>query len=996
MAKHLESFFRRVLSSNGFPVIVTLKKGTPAHSIICENLTQFIHKAESYVETCGQLGRDVYFCVSTLEYRSVAGEDNKQHSRVGTNCLETRALILDVDIDESGFLKGNRSKPAIQTRAEAFTVVNAMCDALCIPQPYIINSGYGLHVWWPLQHAIPSEDWFNLAQKLRAICAFYDMRLLADASRITDRTSILRVPDTLNFKNSPAVPVEIMQEPAPGDWVAKYYDDAFTNFISKNHIDIVFANVTPATKGKLVNLDIQDSEKVDFQKMYKSCNWVNQYMKHRHTADYNEWFAMVNISTKCQLNIAAGKSYNGAVLDPLQDTKVEGIELARFVSYTHPEYNDNAVESKYQESINNPGLSARTCDDLRRLNSSRCEGCAFRDLVKTPLSTPRFSKPAEQVIVNTPIIIEGVTVGSDEVKLPKPPFPYEIGQDGGVYKKIKDGETSRITAQVIYEHTLIPVGRVKDEATGTESIELEIKLPHGEAQRFLIPGGMLQDSKNLAKILGDKGVYILPKMMPELIEYIIKYTKTLQISAPTTNNYSSFGWKDVNTSAKFALYDCIITKEGIKGYTNNTHALKKYGPAATAKGSLEEWKRAFAIYEGVDGMEGHICNLMLGFGAPLLHFLDQFGLIFNLYGSGGEGKSSSLMLATSIWGKPDVSFLTMTDTQNAIYAKLGMMNNIPVAFDEITNINPQDLSDFAYNVSTGRTKDALDRNRELKENGLFWQTFILSTSNNSLYGKLSELKSGNNAHGYRILEFSAPKASHIINERMLEMRPIILQNYGHAGRVFIEYVLKNYTEVATKVRKAVSALSDRDQSRERFWIAAQAVIQVAGYITKELGLHNYEPGKLIDFMRSNAPREQVKLITGDPISKLNDYFTQNANNTVRIMDDRLVTLDMDKVNSNIALRIEGRDRVELRGYIPNQSMERWCKANNTDFTWLKGELLREEVIIRMVKKRIGAGTKYFTAAATCWEIDFQHPLITGHAKEYVAPENVVVQMRKEQ
>jgi hypothetical protein len=462
----------------------------------------------------------------------------------------------------------------------------------------------------------------------------------------------------------------------------------------------------------------------------------------------------------------------------------------------------------------------------------------------------------------------------------------------------------------------------------------------------------------------------------------MKYTRVIQTAAATVTSYSSLGWKDtISVAPKFALYDTIVTAQGAKEYKNTSVNLKRYGSVATAHGDLEKWKEAFNIYVDVPGMEGHIVNLMLAFGSPLLHFLDQFGVLFNLYGTGGEGKSSSLELATSVWGKPNVSHLTVTDTYNSMYVKLGMINNLPVSFDEITNITAENLSDFVYNLTTGRPKDALTKDRELKEHNLHWQTFVLSTSNNSLYGKLKTLSAGNNAHGYRILEFPAPLPSEEVNKKMMRNKEILQENYGLAGRKFMEYVVKNYSEVAIKTRNAMRNLYDNAHSQERFWFAMQAVIQVGGYIAKELGLHNYEPGKLIEFMRDASPRDEVTAIKGDAIAKLNEYLLQNLNTTIKVMDDQVVNLELEfRGVSSISVRFEGRSGQITKGYIPVSAIERWCKLNATDYVWLRSELVRSGVVGRQVKKRIGAGTKYISLVAHCWELDMLHPLVTGHER----------------
>lgn len=994
MGQELEGFFRKVLSPKGFPCLVSLRKGTAPEQKPVESIATLLNSIQLETVRCTNLKRDLYFCISTLKKRSYIDEaSGKKRVRTGDNCLETRALVLDIDVDETGYLKGDQSKPAFTSQEEALLGLEAFCATVNFPNPYIVNSGFGLHVYWPFEEAINSETWAMLAQQFRMVCMHAEPRLVADSTRVADRAGILRIPGSFSFKAESPIDIVIMQEAAEPVWPFKYYKQHLEVYINKFELanDIFVLPAVVTSSKRIVNLDVANDEKVSFNTIYKECNWMNSYMKNRHKADYNMWFAAVNLSSKCRMAIAAGKSYNGVIQET--DLVIEGEELARFVSATHPEYDERAILAKYTESINNGALAARTCTDLRRFNTAACDACPYKEVVKSPLSIPRVGKPVEEIVISNPIIIAGTRVGTEQLKLPKPPFPYEIGEDGAIYRKIKDETGSRLTAQVIYEYTVIPVGRIKDENTGLEAIEIEARLPHEEPKRFPIPGGLMQDTKGLAKLLSDRGIYVLPRLMPDFVEYLIKYIRIIQTATAVTTSYSSFGWKDVTTpSPKFALYDVLIDKDGSKEYKNTSANLKRYGSAGSAAGDLEKWKKAFNVYVDVPGMEAHIINLMLAFGTPLLHFVDQFGIMFNLYGPGGEGKSSSLELATSVWGKPNVSHLTVTDTYNSVYVKLGMFNNLPVAYDEMTNIDPQALSDFAYNLVSGRPKDALSRDRELKDHNLHWQTYVLSTSNYSLYGKLKALSTGNNAHGYRILEFASPQPSNVVNGRMLEAKKTIRENYGIAGRVFMEYVVKNYAEVAAKVRKAVNNIYEGgvNQSQERFWFTAQAVIQVGGYIAKELGLHDYEPGKLIEFMQDKSPREGVINIKGDPVAKLNEFLLQNLSSTIKVMDDKIVNLDLElKGVFALNVRFEGRDGHILRGYIPSTSIERWCKINTVDYTWMRTELARSGIISRLTKKRIGSGTKYTSLSSHCWELDMMHPLVTGQERVTLVKPNVV-------
>ena len=991
MATEVEEFFRRILPSVGFPVVTTLRAKTYPQQFSCESLADFFRALGVQKQKCNEQYRELYFGLSTVEQRFVINAAGVVQVRPASNCRYIRVLALDVDIDPIGFLKGDTDVPCYHTQEDAIAGVKAFANKIGFNQPYIVSSGYGLHVYWPFEEHIDTDEWWLLAQRFKAVCAFVDCRLIADQSRVTDRAGILRVPASWNFKvEADPREVRILEDCAHIPWPHTFYSEALDFFIKANGVGLNFVlpragtgpKIKKATMKALVDLDVDfpDKEKADFKEIYKKCNWVKDWMEHPAERREPAWKCIVDLSVHTKFIMKDG-------------TVCEGRDLAIFVSKAYPGYDEAETIKKYDLAAANPKLASRYCTSLQVAKSSPCNTCLYREHVNTPLSLPSISLPVAEVKVETPIIVAGQAVAVEERTFPRPPFPYEIGEDGGVYMRMKNPETGEKSAtKRIYEYTLLPVARIRDENSDNDFIEVEIKLPHNVTRRFQILGGDLQDEKAVRRILGNKGVLAQKAEMDALVKYIIAYAAVIQRAEPAKNNYNTFGWKERNTlDSKFVFYDAVVKPGGlIVPYKNTVHSLRDIGPYASARGSLDKWKEAFRIYEDVEGMEPYIINLMLSFGAPLLAFLNEFGMIYNLYGSGGEGKSSSILIATSVWGLPSVGHALAHDTAASILDTMGTLSSIPMAFDELTKMPAGVLSEFAYTLSNGRGKNRLKESGERRLNNYHWQTFVLGSSNHSLYGKLAELPAGNDAHGYRILELESPPGNVEVNKRMNEVKHILNENYGVAGREYMRYVLENIEVVTAKTREARDNYSDPTRGKERFWIAAQACIQTAGYITKDMGLHNYEAGKLLEYMERMAPRAAIQSIAGDPVSKLNDYMMQNLNNTIKIVDEQVVNLDLDFVRLNsIGVRLESSGGQVVRAFIPSGSIERWCKNNDVDVTWLRSELMKTKVILRITKKRMGVGTKFFSVMANCWELDMQHPLVTGVARKDLERPNVI-------
>jgi len=68
-----------------------------------------------------------------------------------------------------------------------------------------VNSGYGLHVYWPLAETIDHATWKPYAEGLQALCVKHGLHV--DPTRTADISSVLRTPRTYNHKRGVIAPV---------------------------------------------------------------------------------------------------------------------------------------------------------------------------------------------------------------------------------------------------------------------------------------------------------------------------------------------------------------------------------------------------------------------------------------------------------------------------------------------------------------------------------------------------------------------------------------------------------------------------------------------------------------------------------------------------------------------------------------------------------------------------------------------------------------------
>jgi hypothetical protein len=90
-----------------------------------------------------------------------------------------------------------------------------------MPKPYLVNSGGGVHAYWPLETPVSRDEWLPLAEQLKSICDDYN--LYADPVVTADSARILRVPGTKNYKEEDPRLVKIFYTGAESgsvDWRA--------------------------------------------------------------------------------------------------------------------------------------------------------------------------------------------------------------------------------------------------------------------------------------------------------------------------------------------------------------------------------------------------------------------------------------------------------------------------------------------------------------------------------------------------------------------------------------------------------------------------------------------------------------------------------------------------------------------------------------------------------------------------------------------------------
>lgn len=931
-----------VQPADGWFAICGLKNG------MRQELVETREEADQVVANYLAQERDVYFGVA--KYKTATGRSKE-------NVASLRAFWLDLDCGEAkAEINKKTSKPnGYIDQQTALLDLQRFCKTTGLPKPIIVNSGRGIHVYWPLTEDISREEWEFVASKLHTLCIAHD--LYADAA-VFEVARILRVPGTLNFKDNPPTTVEVISTGRPVSL------DAF-----KGILGIADApKPAPAKRGltelgKLMQNNMVSSFKKIMQRSIKGegCEQILDGYQNRATISEPRWFDILSIAKFCED----------------ADTAIHK------VSAGHEDYNPATTVAKIQHIV-----GPHTCDVFARNNPSGCDNCPLKGKIKSPIVIGRMiaEAPEQEEIITIESEVEGIAPRKYHV--PKYPEPYFRGANGGIYRQPLGEEEE---ALFVYQHDLYVLKRMEDPSLG-DVVVMRIHMPKDGIREFTVPHTKLADRTELKKFLSSKGVVCADKRFGLILDYIYTAINELQYKQKAEMMRSQFGWAD--NDSKFIIGDREITKDGTF-HSPPSKVTSKIAPHMVPTGSYEKWKEVFELY-GRPGLEPHAFAALTAFGAPLFKFTGQMGAIINvIHPSSGTGKTTILHMTNSVWGAPDRLCGLQEDTFNAKTIRLGVMNNLPFVIDEMTNMKPQDFSTLIYNASQGRGKDrVMASSNELRDNLTSWQTITLASSNASFYEKLTLLKDNPDGERMRLLEYKIDYSDAIEVDHAKHMFDHQLKhNFGWAGDIYATFLVNNLEEARDGVL-SIQAKIDRElklTQRERFWSASIASNIAGGLLAKRLGIIDWDMKRIYMWACNTmlkGIREEVQPPEYDITSVIGDYINRNMQNILVVNDlaDRRAQMPSFPI-------MEPRGELRIRWEPDTKKMFLLAKAFKDDCISMQinyketiKKLQEKGIYKRTTTKRLSKGMKVVSLLVYCIELDCSSDDFIN-LDEYIRPED---------
>jgi len=724
--------------------------------------------------------------------------------RTTKNAIALKSFYIDLDCGPG--------KPFAELN-DGLVALKAFCKTTSLPRPTIVKSGMGAHIYWICTEALSRERWTLYAERLKELCVQHKFEV--DPVVTGEAARILRIPETYHVKD-PTNPilVEVLHVGAqlsPDD-IHKLLEPSVD---SLNAPAPIKRQLDPTTLALMGNSQSRFKAILTKSLEGTGCAQIAYIFNEQATLEEPMWRAGLSIAQVC----------------------VDRDKAIHVLSRQHPDYSPEATERKANET-----KGPYTCETFKKIKPSLCEGCPHKFTSPIQLSKEIVEASEED---NKIVQIEEVTKEERQYTIPKYPFPYFRGRNGGIYRKVKSKEDDTEIDELIYPYDLYVVKRIIDPDLG-DALLLRFHTPKDGVRDIILPNTSTVSRDKFMGVVAFNGIVVLGKKQETLMNYIETWNYQL-MNEKAEKAHRQFGWTDGESSM-------IIGEREIKAtevvYSPPSAPTLPNVPFFQTKGDFHTWKNIINHY-ATPGLEYRAFAFFLGFGVPLMRFTGLEGFLVNLFSrDSGSGKTTILHAINSIYGRPKELTLAPKDTYNSRMNRLGVMQSLAVTMDEITNMDPEQMSQQIYDVTSGRGKNRMKQHENSERvNTTQFQTGVISSSNRSVMDILLSLKGFPDGELKRVLEIPVepePNADAIWSRTHFER---LKDNYGHAIEPYAQGVISQLPVVRNLVEKIRDKVDIQASTRstERYWSLIVALSVTGGMIAKKLGLHDIPVQPVFDY-----------------------------------------------------------------------------------------------------------------------------------------------------
>lgn len=964
--------------------------------------------------------QDVFFSVLPLREARLWDATKKDYKtgqpgawtvRTQENMLSSKCSFFDLDVgSEAG---------KYPTQADALQGLIDFCTKAGLPLPTLVSSGRGVHVYWHYDAAVPAAEWRTIAWHMRQLAEALGLKV--DPTRTIDTTSVLRVPNTFNWKDrqnprrvqvmqvGAITPVPVFHQMVkdalvragvvPTDAPARRAPTAAAaNPLGESNVDNIRDFGPPPTVAELGAV----------------CGQVRQII--RSQVDKTDpFYGPLDNTAWYRGMLATLKHAEG------------GEDLCRQLTDLHPR-SVSDIEAKLHQLEAFPPAKCETLQQNMPWRDTPCQGCQFRDKVANPFMACRKgtvapppslteTSPAPSGAGSSPgpssappPSLQMATLVAPSAPLlaatiPNPPLPWKRLKTGqlAIERTDKDGN---VETREFFDYDLYPLRRLSNKADEHEQQVWRVALPRTGYREFVLDADALYDSRKFTTAIANNGLYPNKADISLLQDYMVAYISQLQKTSDAEDQVTHLGWTD--EYKRFVLPDKTLLADGSVKNSSLSKQAASSTSAIAKKGTLAKQVELLRFYRDPAYAPNQVVVLG-GLGSIIFHMTGHHGVVVNCSGDAGASKSTTLYTAASLWGDSKMWPINGTNrgaTANGRMHRVKVNANLPTCVDEITHIPPREAIDLVMSITQPGDRVRLDQTGAERSSGSEYKSAIMiATANSSLHSLLSTDNAAGTAGSMRVFEMRFTALSIHTKAEADEYLRQLNENYGHIGEVFAAFVVRNYDAVRARVHRVMEEIdaAGRISSAERFWSAYIAVVLVSGEIARALGLLDYDVTHLREWILTKqlpAMRGTVKEEYRDPLAILTDYIAERSGNIIVV--NRLGGLGGNTAGHNAAgaLYAESVHHGALLGhydkttgvlYLLKQPFKEYCARVGSSSARVLEDLSTPRsagaagtptkiVVDKQVRRTLGAGTDHAKGQSWCFAVDMNHAEISGQVQ----------------
>ena len=944
-----KTFLETVLPSQGTYVVVGIRNKTDVRQKYAEDLEGAYRLIENFKK---EPPTNIYFALSTFEGLS----------RKAVDSIYIKSFFLDLDV--------GKEKNSYATKEDAYNGLANFLAATKLPEPTIIDSGNGLHVYWILDEEIETSKWKPYADSFKQLCIQHG--LVIDPAVPADMARVLRVPYTLNYNTKNG------QDPIEVDFVTSvktFTLEELAPFFGEIKQEFPF-DLSQAKRGlddetrKMLGLDNYEFvfEKIAVESLEgRGCSQIKWVLENAASCPEPLWKAGLSVAIRC----------------------VDGDTAIHTMSEDHPEYNPAQTEKKARDCLQ--ASWAYSCKAFENENPGGCEGCPFRGQIPSPTHIGKRLRVAQPGAddasipdVRTPETGDSGSTESKEdrvvqTKFPKeyitfPQFLYPFVRpvSGGIWyeppnEQKKDGTVIKKDPVMILNQDFVPIKRLYSPNDG-ECMHMRLFLPHDGVREFILPMTAVYAPERFKEFVAKSGVLVTMHYLDKLRDYLVKWSQYLKQYQKADDMRMSMGWTDEPKYGSFVAGKVEITPTG-RFDCPVTPAARNVSEKIHEEGSFDTWQKSANMLG--KGLEYHALGLFMGFGSPLIPFTNATGLMISYSGKKGSGKTAAMHAGLSVFGNPEKQKIVTLDgaTINGLWNRASTLQNLMMGIDETSNADPKKLSDVVYKGSMnnqGKIREQSSYNVERKQREGS-SLITLLTTNQSNKDKMFMAKGNPEGELRRLMELDISETGKIQESIGNQIFQPFNSNFGHAGPLFVEYCYKlGITEIDRIVKMWNTRLQQEfhNDSAYTYWNGGMSAIMAGAQIAERAGIIS------LDY-------EHVYKFILERLHKLHDEYSSAGVNYEDLLSEFLSSnmLGILAFNESDKVSVEprGKDLIaraevnEGKVWISKTAMKEYLHEHQINITHFESELLKKGVMVNnKAKKKMAAGWKSSFGAMNLW------------------------------